>query len=65
MLPLTLLAGAQIGFGAFLALAAGGDTAELKSRNPGLTRLLTGIYGYPFGLFMVVVSGVRMVRRSP
>jgi formate/nitrite transporter len=54
---LAIMAGFHIGLGSFLAVSCGANTPQIYNFNPGLTKILIGIYGFPFGLFMVVVMG--------
>jgi formate/nitrite transporter len=58
---LGLLAGCHVGFGAMLSGTVGADLAGLKEENTGLQRLVAGAYGYPFGLFMVIVTGAELI----
>jgi formate/nitrite transporter len=58
---LGLLAGAHVGFGAMLSGTVGMDLAGLADENKGLQRLVAGAYGYPFGLFMVIVTGAELI----
>lgn len=52
-----IVAGIQIGFGIFLATFVGGHCFEIAKMNPGLAKIITGAFGLPFGLLMVVLSG--------
>mmetsp|Transcript_366 Transcript_366/g.625 ORF Transcript_366/g.625 Transcript_366/m.625 type:complete len:331 (-) Transcript_366:161-1153(-) len=52
-----IVAGIQIGFGIFLATFVGGHCFEIAKVNPGLAKIITGAFGLPFGLLMVVLSG--------
>jgi hypothetical protein len=54
---LAVLAGVYIGFGALLMLTVGGNCGGLASTNPGLKAIVSGLFGLPFGLLMVVVAG--------
>ncbi|CAM9578311.1 unnamed protein product [Ectocarpus sp. 4 AP-2014] len=54
---LGILSGFHIGFGGLLAVTVGGSIPAIKSANPGLQKLLFGLFGLPFGLFMVLVAG--------
>lgn len=54
---LGILAGCHIGFGQLLANVVGLDMASIKASDPGLQRMLLGVFGLPFGLYMVVVTG--------
>ena len=58
---LGLLAGAHVGFGAMLSGTVGADLEGLVEENRGLQRLVAGAYGYPFGLFMVIVTGAELI----
>merc|ERR1719460_2584894 len=57
---LGILAGAQIGFGAFLMLSVGAACPGLLETNPGLQKIVLGAFGLPFGLLMVVLSGTEL-----
>jgi formate/nitrite transporter len=57
---LAVIAGAQIGFGAFLMLAVGGACPGLAANNPGLQKIILGAFGLPFGLMMVLLSGSEL-----
>lgn len=57
---LGLLAGWYIGFGMLLVLTCGMDTPTIGKDNLGLTKMLSGLYGLPFGLYMVVVMGADL-----
>lgn len=54
---LAVLAGIYIGFGALLMLTVGGNCGGLASTNPGLKAIVSGLFGLPVGLLMVVVAG--------
>jgi len=54
---LAVLSGLQIGAGSLLSFVVGGDIPGIKSSNPGLQKIISGIFGIPFGLFMIVVGG--------
>ena len=54
------LAGAFIGYGAYLACTVGGACPGLVAGNPGLQKLVFGSFGLPFGLFMTVLSGTEL-----
>eukprot|EP00752_Nemacystus_decipiens_P007623 g6813.t1 len=56
-LLLGIVSGFHIGFGGLLAVTVGGSMPAIKSANPGLQKLLFGLFGLPFGLFMVLVAG--------
>eukprot|EP00903_Cladosiphon_okamuranus_P006030 g5948.t1 len=57
ILLLGMVSGFHIGFGGLLAITVGGSIPAIKSANPGLQKLLFGLFGLPFGLFMVLVAG--------
>merc|ERR1719235_77217 len=57
---LGILAGAQIGFGAYLMLSVGAACPGLLETNPGLHQIVLGAFGLPFGLLMVVMSGTEL-----
>ena len=52
-----IMAGAFIGYGAYLACTVGGACPQLVQSNPGLQKLIFGAFGLPFGLFMTLLSG--------
>ena len=54
---LGVLSGAHIAFGAYLLLSVGGASPALASANPGLQKILCGVFGLPFGLMMTVIGG--------
>ncbi|CAE7469142.1 fdhC, partial [Symbiodinium microadriaticum] len=54
------LAGAFIGYGAYLACTVGGNCPGLAETNPGLQKWIFGSFGLPFGLFMTVLSGTEL-----
>ncbi|CAJ1435775.1 unnamed protein product [Effrenium voratum] len=55
-----IMAGAFIGYGAYLACTVGGACPQLVQSNPGLQKLIFGAFGLPFGLFMTLLSGVEL-----
>eukprot|EP00438_Fugacium_kawagutii_P002870 Skav222164 [mRNA] locus=scaffold3048:74411:75115:- [translate_table: standard] len=55
-----IMAGAFIGYGAYLACTVGGACPQLVQTNPGLQKLIFGAFGLPFGLFMTVLSGAEL-----
>jgi formate transporter len=55
-----VLAGVYIGFGAWLMLACGGACPGLAESNPGLKSLVSGMFGLPSGLFMVLIAGAEL-----
>merc|ERR1719487_1928843 len=57
---LGILAGAQIGFGAYLMLSVGAACPGLLAENPGLQKIVLGAFGLPFGLMMVLMSGTEL-----
>merc|ERR1719161_1875713 len=44
-----------------LSGTVGADLEGLVEENGGLQRLVAGAYGYPFGLFMVIVTGAELI----
>jgi formate/nitrite transporter len=54
------LAGALIGFGAYLALSIGAACPGLAASNPGLQKIVFGAFGLPLGLFMTLVTGTEL-----
>lgn len=59
-LALSIVSGAHIGFGAFLAISCGGNMPGIKETDPGLQSLLLGVFGFPLGLFITVISGAEL-----
>jgi len=57
---LGVVAGAHIGFGAYLAIAIGGACPGIAAENPGLQKMIFGAFGLPFGLIMTLVSGAEL-----
>jgi len=57
---LGVLAGAYIGFGALLAMTVGGSAPALAASNPGLQKVVMGLFGLPFGLMMVLTTGSEL-----
>lgn len=55
VLPLGILAGVFIGFGASLAFSVGGTLTG--ATHPALQRLVFGAYGFPMGLLAIAVLG--------
>ncbi|CAM9291529.1 unnamed protein product [Choristocarpus tenellus] len=56
-LMLGFISGCHIAFGGLLALTVGANIPAMATANPGLQKLLFGIFGLPFGLYMVIVGG--------
>ncbi|CAM9237288.1 unnamed protein product [Ascophyllum nodosum] len=56
-LLLGIISGCHIAFGGLLAITIGGAMPGIKEQNPGLQKLVYGLFGLPFGLYMVLVSG--------
>ncbi|CAM9389192.1 unnamed protein product, partial [Phaeothamnion confervicola] len=54
---LSLISGAHIAFGGLLAVTIGGNLGGLAQTNPGLQKLIFGIFGLPFGLYCVLTCG--------
>lgn len=54
---LGVLSGCHIGFGALLALSVGGNVPGVVGTNPGLQKIIFGLFGLPFGLYMTLVGG--------
>ena len=53
--------GLFIGFGAFLAASVGGACGGMAAAgNPGLQKIITGLFGLPFGLLMVLTCGAEL-----
>lgn len=56
----SVVAGAYIALGGFLCLSVGGACPGLTQSNPGLAKLITGLFGLPFGLLLVLLTGVEL-----
>ncbi|KAJ1461541.1 Formate/nitrite transporter [Pelagophyceae sp. CCMP2097] len=57
MVALGIVSGAHIAFGAFLLTSVGGCCPGLKATNPGLQKIILGLFGIPMGLLMTVSAG--------
>jgi formate transporter len=57
---LGILAGVYIGFGAFLMMQVGGNCPGLATTNPGLKAIISGLFGLPCGLLMVLITGAEL-----
>ena len=57
---LGLIAGCHIGFGAYLALSVAGNCPAILAENPGLQKMLFGMFGLPSGLIMTLVTGAEL-----
>ena len=57
---LSFTAGALIGFGGLLLTTVGGSSPALAASNPGLSNLVKGAFGLPFGLTMVILTGAEL-----
>lgn len=53
-------AGVFIGFGDYLMLAVGLNVPTIAAADPGLKSILSGAFGLPFGLLMVVICGAEL-----
>lgn len=56
-LLLGVIAGSFIALGTMLTLRVGGAMPTIGATNPGLQRLLQGLFGLPTGLFLVLLTG--------
>jgi formate/nitrite transporter len=57
---LSFTAGALIGFGGLFLTTVGGSSPALAAANPGLSNLVKGLFGLPFGLTMVILTGAEL-----
>lgn len=57
---LGILAGVYIGFGALLMMCVGGSCTGIAGTDPGLKAIISGLFGLPFGLIMVLVTGSEL-----
>jgi formate/nitrite transporter FocA (FNT family) len=57
---LGMMSGAHIGFGGFLMMSVGGSSPALAIANPGLSKIVLGAFGIPFGLMMTLVTGAEL-----
>jgi formate/nitrite transporter len=60
ILQLSIISGAHISFGAIWAVCVGMNVPEFASAYPGLGKLLLGLIGLPFGLYMTIVTGAEL-----
>eukprot|EP00210_Caulerpa_lentillifera_P000062 g59.t1 len=56
----SIVAGTYIALGGFLCLNVGLASPALIQTNPGVGKIVTGIFGLPFGLFLVTLTGVEL-----
>lgn len=56
----SVIGGAFIGYGAYLCLCVGGSCPGLTQSNPGLGKLLFGLFGLPFGLLSIILTGTEL-----
>lgn len=56
-LILGIISGCHIAFGGLLAVTIGANLPGIKASDPGLQKLLFGLFGLPFGLYMVITAG--------
>mmetsp|Transcript_99399 Transcript_99399/g.186726 ORF Transcript_99399/g.186726 Transcript_99399/m.186726 type:complete len:396 (+) Transcript_99399:101-1288(+) len=61
MFAMGIASGAHIALGAFLAVSVGGSVPGIKATDPGLQRVLLGMFGLPMGLLMTVTAGGELV----
>ncbi|GMH37288.1 hypothetical protein BSKO_05161 [Bryopsis sp. KO-2023] len=57
---MAIVAGVFISFGALLALSVGFSCPGMVESNPGAQKILLGLFGLPFGLFLVINCGVEL-----
>jgi formate transporter len=57
---LGILAGAYIGFGALLMMMVGGRCTGIGTADPGLKAIISGLFGLPCGLMMVLITGSEL-----
>ena len=57
---LSFTAGALIGLGGLFLTTVGGSSPALAASNPGLSNLVKGAFGLPFGLTMVILTGAEL-----
>ncbi|CAG9460444.1 unnamed protein product [Pedinophyceae sp. YPF-701] len=55
-----MMAGVFITFGAVTAMFIGGNTTGIAATDPGLSQMIFGIFGFPTGLFAVVLTGAEL-----
>ncbi len=61
LMLLCTVAGCYVGFGYTLCLIVGGNTPkEWAETAPGLTSLIFGVFGFPFGFTCIVVCGAEL-----
>jgi len=61
MLALGIVSGGHIALGSLLAVSVGGMLPGIKADNPGLQKIILGLFGLPMGLFMTVAAGGELV----
>lgn len=57
---LALLAGFYVSWGAILMLQVGANCPGLATTNPGLQKLVSGIFGLPLGLAISLIAGAEL-----
>ena len=57
---LGVISGSQIGLAAFLSVSIGGACPGLATSNPGLQKIIMGVFGLPMGLLMTLVTGAEL-----
>jgi formate/nitrite transporter FocA (FNT family) len=58
---LSLLGGIYLSLGVVLSISIGGQLNEMQEIDPGLQKLILGVFGIPFGLTMVVLCGADLM----
>ena len=57
---LGIVAGCFIAFGALFGLSIGAAIPTIQKNDPGLQRLLLGLFGLPLGLILVLCLGMEL-----
>jgi formate transporter len=57
---LGILGGAYIGLGALLMMMVGGRCTGIGATDPGLKAIISGLFGLPCGLMMVLITGAEL-----
>lgn len=57
---MAVVAGVFIALGGLLALSVGANCPGLVSSNPGLQKIIFGMFGLPLGLLLVLMTGMEL-----
>lgn len=56
----SIVAGGYIGLGGLLLVTVGGSCPGLMETNPGIQKILCGIFGLPLSLLLILLSGMEL-----